>query len=187
MRTVRDEYSSLRTEVLARIRERFDLMLVVSTASTALFGCALETSNGPVFLCTYMLLFPAIVHYAYSGNTFDYIACYLRVFHEEDDTEGWESRLARLRTKGGFGAGIGYVGLGYVTLYFSIALASNIAAFSYLSSWHRFVWPGGLLGLWCVLAWRVNVAFANRYASACAAPVAAWRAVANKEGHPARP
>jgi hypothetical protein len=178
---VRDEYGSLRTEVLARIRERFDLMVVVSTASAALFGYAVETKNGAIFLCTYMLLFPAIIHYAYSGNSFDGVACYLRVFHEGDDTDGWESRLARLRRTGAHGAGFSYVGLGYSTLYFSVALVSSIAAFSYLSSWHRFVWPVGLLGLWCALAWRINVAFTSRYRNASAELVAQWRAVANGE------
>ena len=59
------EYESLRSEILASLRQQFEVMVLTATLGIAIFGYAFSVTNeiqrGTLFLCVYILLLHEIL------------------------------------------------------------------------------------------------------------------------------
>jgi len=170
------EYESLREEILAYIRQRFDVMVVVVTASTLLFGYGLENKQGAAFLCAYVMLFLAVSHMAWSDYYAFLNASYLRVFHEGEASPGWESRLARFRARRTHRI----AQTPYQVLYWGIAIIASTAAFWYINSWHRFLFPTGCFAAWATFALYVSGVLQKRH-RAGPEQLEEWRRIREEE------
>ncbi|UCC67032.1 MAG: hypothetical protein JSV79_07725 [Armatimonadota bacterium] len=174
------EYQALRTSLDAYIRQRFDLTVVVVTATVALFGYGFVRQNGAIFLCSYVLLGLGVWHAWFVGYTVQRMGAYLRVFHEDDGHSGWETRLTRFRAI--HPASMPHVGvLAHQLGYWGIALAASVCAAVYLSGWHRFAWPTAVFACFSLLNWVIYARITHRYRSGDGQVIATWHAVRDEE------
>jgi len=171
------EYESLREEILAYIRQRFDVMVVVVTASTLLFGYGLENEQGTAFLCAYVMLFLAVSHMTWSDYYAFLNASYLRVFHESETSPGWETRLAVFRTR--------HPGTlsqaPYQLLYWGLAAMASSGAMLYMKSWQRFVLPVALFAAWAAFTLYVSRVLHRRHALGPEQQMQEWSRIRDEE------
>jgi hypothetical protein len=174
------EYQALRTSLDAYIRQRFDLTVVVVTATAGLFSYGFVRQNGPIFLCSYLLVGIGVWHAWFVGYTVQRMGAYLRVFHEDDGDSGWETRLTRFR--GIHATSMPHVGvLAHQLGYWGIAFVASLCAAFYLSGWHRFVWPTAAFASFSVVNWVIYGRITRRYRSGDGQVIATWHAVRDEE------
>ncbi len=171
------EYQALRSAIAAYIRQEFDVMVVVAGGSAGLFAYGFKERQGAPFLCEYVLLFLALGHGWSVAAALRSIATYIRVFHEQDDAAGWESRTARYRVvhRPGLLAGT------YDMLYWGLALAAGAAASAFLTGWLRVV-PTVAFALWATAKISTRRRGIGHHRTGSQEIVERWRLIRDAEG-----
>src|SRR5262249_4637530 len=102
------EYESIRAEILKWQDRRFDLLKLSISVVTGLLGLKLildATGSWPI-ISSLLLLYLAGANLLtwYAGIANSKLSAYVKVFHEGQESPsipmGWETRLAKLKTKG---------------------------------------------------------------------------------------
>jgi len=173
------EYDSLREEILGYIRQRFDVMVVVVTASALLIGYGVHNRQPAVLLSIYLLLLLAISHMGWSDYYAFLNASYLRVFHEGERGTGWEGRLARFRLERTHRIPQSPFQL----LYWGIAVATSVAASFSLPvkwPWYKYLLPWAPFVSWALFALFVGERLFARHADG-PEHMAIWQSIREEE------
>ena len=94
----KEEYDSLRQELIEHQSKRLPIMGTALTVSTILFGVGVELKNPYLPLFALLMLHSARVQLAQAHYGVQRIAAYIRVMHEEDNPElNWETGSYRIR------------------------------------------------------------------------------------------